>query len=49
MAELSYKILSQIDPEDESKDEENDQEIFKAVVTSVAAYQIRKLQRKLRK
>ena len=49
IAELSYKILSQIDPEEESKDEAHDKEIFKAVVTSVAAYQIRRLQKKLRK
>ncbi|KAA0203368.1 hypothetical protein HAZT_HAZT002216 [Hyalella azteca] len=46
--ELSYKILSLADPEEESKDEANDREIYKAVFTSVAAYQIRKLQRKLR-
>ena len=46
---LSYRILSQIDPEEESKDEKNDPQIFRAVVASVAAYQIRRLQRKLRK
>jgi len=47
VAELSYKILSQIDPEEESKDEMNDIEIFKAVITSIAAYQIRVLRKQL--
>ena len=49
IAELSYKILSQVSSEENAKDEANDKEIFKAVFTSMAAYQIRKLQRKLRK
>ena len=47
--ELSYKILSLVDHEKNTKaEEENDKQIYTAVLASMAAFQIRKLQRQLR-